>query len=230
MTGLHHSLRQNSAASNGTQRCKGLSFEHSLSSAHRAAVRSPSSAASAQRFKLGAYSSRPLFPIATATLRRRPRKPVRRTGEPLKFSSNSASSIPASHSSAGLTSSVLASSSGSELSGAFAIPRAHVLADIAPKNLPSHTLHQPLRNRPAMLDGQVRNALCRIHSVGFNQGISGTGFNATPAASAAIRNRKLRRVSVDLKRGQQHREKTIRTELWDGSGRCFFLSNPSPPP
>src|ERR1035441_3156541 len=41
----------------------------------------------------------------------------------------------------------------------LAIPRTHILADVATEYLPAHALHKLRRNRPAMLDGQVSNAV-----------------------------------------------------------------------
>src|SRR6185437_5349203 len=71
--------------------------------------------------------------------------------------------------------------------GRAPVPGTDVLADVAAKNLPPNLRPQVLRDWPALLNGQVRNAACRIHLPGAGQRPRGTGVDAARTRSAAVR-------------------------------------------
>ena len=162
-----------------------------------------------------------------AIFRRNPANPARRTGEPLKTRSKSFSSSEASHSNAGFTSSSRGSSSGSCRDRRFTIPRANILADIAAKDLPPHARHQFRCNRTLVFDSQIRNALRRIHLVRRDQRASGTRIEAPRACPAMILDQQLRCFLfwTEIQRGQQHREKSKRSQL--RMNEAGVLSRPS---
>ncbi len=67
-----------------------------------------------------------------------------------------------------------------------AIPGAHILADVAAKDLTTHVGTERLSDRAALFYGQVSDTEARIHLVGRNQGAGGAGIDASRAAAAAI--------------------------------------------
>src|SRR5262249_3154529 len=81
------------------------------------------------------------------------------------------------------------------------IPRAHVLADIAAKEVVADRGTQRTRDLAARLDGQVGNALGRIQHMRRGEGMGGTGVE-TPGARPTAINRE-RRVRRELQGRQQ---------------------------
>jgi len=73
-----------------------------------------------------------------------------------------------------------------------AIPGANILTNVAAKYVLTHGLAKLIRNCFAQLDGQVRNALSRVHDVGFDQRVCRTRVDAFAAGAAAVRWGKIR--------------------------------------
>ena len=71
------------------------------------------------------------------------------------------------------------------------VPWADILADVAAENLPANTWAQFLRNRVAQLDGQIRNALGRIHFIGRRKSIRWARVQASCARAAVVGGRKI---------------------------------------
>ena len=70
-----------------------------------------------------------------------------------------------------------------------AIPRADVLADVAPEDVAAHRLTQFDGNAAAQFDGQVRDTASRVEDVGLDNRVRGAGINAKAAVPALIRRR-----------------------------------------
>ncbi len=93
-----------------------------------------------------------------------------------------------------------------------AVPRAHILADVAPEDVRPHGGAFPFRNAAAQFDGEVRDAQARIEGVsrasfGRHDGLRGTCVDAARARAAAVRRRRIRR---DFERDQQFPQKEPR--------------------
>ena len=67
-----------------------------------------------------------------------------------------------------------------------AVPRADVLAGVAPEQTPSRTARNVLRNRAAVLDGVVRDAAHGIDVARLADGLGRTRRQAQRAVAAAI--------------------------------------------
>ena len=149
----------------------------------------------------------------------------------VELRSNSASSIAASHSSAGFTSSVRASNSGSAAERRFAIPRANILADVAAEDLPPHALHQLRRNRLRGARWSGRRCIAP-HPSGKAQSARRSGrppgsagsFRSDPAAAP----RALFPLRSRAKSAAPPEIQT--TPASDESGRCSCPSSPVRPP
>src|SRR5580692_8850707 len=60
-----------------------------------------------------------------------------------------------------------------------AIPGAHILADVAAKDLTTHLRTQWFSNCPPLFNRKVRDTEARIHLVGRDQGAGGAGVEAS---------------------------------------------------
>src|ERR1700678_3086335 len=67
-----------------------------------------------------------------------------------------------------------------------AIPGAHILADVAAKDLTAHLCTQWLSNWPPLFNRKVGDTEARIHLVGRDQGAGGAGIEASRATTAAV--------------------------------------------
>src|SRR5450432_704532 len=108
--------------------------------------------------------------------------------------------------------------------GSFAVPRAYILADVAPKDLVSHARAHVLGDRAALFDGQIGNAAVRVQLIGRHQRISGTGFDAARATAASIR---CRQIGFKLQRSQDDTQEQPRSQLLIND--AGVLSNPPDP-
>ena len=107
------------------------------------------------------------------------------------------------------------------------IPRAHVLADVAAKNIFAHLRAKRFWHDPAQFDIQIRNATPCVQHILFsrrNQRLRRTGFDASRARSAAVRGRGIR---LKLKRSYDFPQKKPRSQRLIDQTRIF--ANPSQP-
>src|SRR6267142_922065 len=69
----------------------------------------------------------------------------------------------------------------------FTVPRAYVLADVAPEDVPAHAVPHLFGNGSPFLDGQVRDAFVRIELIGTKKRVRWTSVEAARAGAAPIR-------------------------------------------
>src|SRR5205807_9655209 len=67
-----------------------------------------------------------------------------------------------------------------------AVPRADILADVATKQVPAHTVTQFLGNGASLFDSEIRDALVRIEAVGAKESVGRARVETAGAGSAAI--------------------------------------------
>ena len=67
-----------------------------------------------------------------------------------------------------------------------AVPRADILADVATKQVPAHTVTQFLGNGPSLFDSEIRDALVRIEVVGAKESVGRARIETAGASPAAI--------------------------------------------
>jgi hypothetical protein len=75
---------------------------------------------------------------------------------------------------------------------AAAVPRAHVLADVAAEDVAAHALAPLLRTRALHLDGEGADAACGVEDVGRDEGARGAGVEARGARAAQVGARRVR--------------------------------------
>ena len=90
------------------------------------------------------------------------------------------------------------------------VPRAGGQAIVAAIDAVADRLAEFVRDRPLVLDGEVGDAAPRIEPVGCREGVGRAGVEAGAAGAAMVL---LRRVRLDLGRGEDRAEKQPRAEL-----------------
>src|SRR5581483_3512253 len=72
------------------------------------------------------------------------------------------------------------------------IPRADILADVAPENVATHPCPEVIRHGAALLDRQVGNAAAAVQLIRTNERVRRTGIEAARTTAAAVRRRQIR--------------------------------------
>ena len=108
------------------------------------------------------------------------------------------------------------------------VPRADVLADVAAEDVIAHAGAQFLRNRPAQLDGQIRDAAARVQlssrlPCGHDR-VRRTSLDAARAAPAAIRRRRAR---LEIERRHDLAQKKPRSQRL--VNQASVLADPAQP-
>src|ERR1700736_2245984 len=100
--------------------------------------------------------------------------------------------------------------------GRAAIPRTHVLANIAAEDMPPHRLAELPWNCAAQLNREIRDAAPRIQNVGLDDGSARASVNAQTAIPAKILRRSARWAERlrQIERRHDHAKEKPRT-------RCF---------
>ncbi len=93
------------------------------------------------------------------------------------------------------------------------IPRANILADIAPKHLPPHLRTQLLRNASLLLNRQIRNTSRSIHLPRPHQRIRRTRIDTPRTRPTSVRRRHRPRRPLHLQRSHNHPQQQPRPLL-----------------
>src|SRR5271157_4382474 len=92
----------------------------------------------------------------------------------------------------------------------FTVPRANILADVASEDLSSDASAQFFRDRAALLDGEIRNALGGVELIRRGKRIRRTNIETARAGAAAVRRRQ---IGCQFQRSEHHAEEKPRAQL-----------------
>ena len=95
------------------------------------------------------------------------------------------------------------------------IPRANVLADVAPEDVPPDRFAQLRRNRSAEFDGQIRDATPRVENVRLDDRAGRARVDTQAAVAAQVRDRRVGGAnrSRQVQRGDDHAEEKPRANF-----------------
>src|SRR5271157_4307478 len=92
----------------------------------------------------------------------------------------------------------------------FTVPRTNILADVAAEDLPSNSGAQFFRDRAALLDGEIRNALGGVELIRRRKRVRRTSIETARAGAAVVRRRQIGR---QFQRSEHDAEEKPRSQL-----------------
>ena len=200
-----HSARTSASVSSAARRRADVHISGSARrcSAHTAMARTSGEASPSRRSTAGSSLRSPELPAAISALRTTRSRPVRLTGVPAKRARKAASSSASSSSSARRLVGLQRLQARLARGLGELVPRAHGEAIVAAEHAVADRGAELGGDVALVLDGQVGDAAARIELVGRGEGVGRANVEAALAAAAMV---DLRRVGLDLGRGQDGAE------------------------